>query len=142
MSDILHEIHIKAPAEHVYSALATVPGLAGWWTTTTAGESKVGGALEFRFNKHVIEMRVDALEPGKRVAWQCTKEPGDWLGTKFTFDLTEEGGRTTLVFGHRAWKEANAFFAHCSMKWATFLLSLRDYVENGKGRPFPHDLSI
>ena len=142
MSDILHEIHIKAPAESVYSALATVPGLASWWTTTTLGESKVGGALEFHFGKHAIGMRVDELEPGKRVAWQCTRETSDWLGTRFTFDLTEEGGRTTLVFGHRAWKEANAFFAHCSMKWATFLLSLRDYVETGAGRPFPHDVRI
>ena len=141
MSDILHEIRIKAPAETVYGALATVPGLAAWWTTTTSGTSEVGGALEFRFGEHAIEMRVDALEPGKRVAWQCTRDP-HWLGTRFTFDLTEKDGRTTLVFGHRAWKEANAFFAHCSMKWATFLLSLRDYVETGSGRPFPRDLAI
>jgi hypothetical protein len=28
------------------------------------------------------------------------------------------------------------------MKWATFLLSLRDYVETGKGKPSPHDLKI
>lgn len=142
MSDILHEIHIKAPAETVYRALATVPGLAGWWTATTSGHSEPGGTLEFRFGQHAIEMRVDALEPGQRVAWACTRDASDWLGTKLTFDLTEADGRTTLVFGHRAWKQANAYFAHCSMKWATFLLSLRDYVETGAGRPFPHDLRI
>ncbi len=28
------------------------------------------------------------------------------------------------------------------MKWATFLLSLKDYVETGRGRPFPNDLKI
>jgi len=28
------------------------------------------------------------------------------------------------------------------MKWATFLLSLREYVETGTGKPSPHDLKI
>jgi hypothetical protein len=28
------------------------------------------------------------------------------------------------------------------MKWATFMLSLRDYLETGKGRPFPNDIQI
>ena len=32
--------------------------------------------------------------------------------------------------------------AHCSMKWATFLLSLRKLVETGQGAPAPDDLEI
>jgi hypothetical protein len=28
------------------------------------------------------------------------------------------------------------------MKWATFLLSLKDLMEKGKGRPAPDDLEI
>ena len=32
--------------------------------------------------------------------------------------------------------------AHCSMKWAAFLLSLRDWVETGAGQPSPDDLKI
>jgi hypothetical protein len=28
------------------------------------------------------------------------------------------------------------------MKWATFLLSLREWVETGAGRPSPYDLKI
>jgi hypothetical protein len=31
---------------------------------------------------------------------------------------------------------------HCSTKWATFLLSLRDDLESGKGRPAPRDVKI
>jgi hypothetical protein len=46
------------------------------------------------------------------------------------------------VFGHRNWREAVEFTAHCSMKWATFLLSLRELVETGKGRPSPDDRKI
>ncbi|HEX6277961.1 MAG TPA: SRPBCC domain-containing protein [Polyangiaceae bacterium] len=134
---------MKARPEDVYRALATIDGLSGWWTTTTSGESAPGKKLEFRFDQHVVGMRVEALEAGKRVEWQCVDDgTPDWLGTRVTFELSEEAGRTTLVFGHRAWREANPFFAHCSMKWATFLLSLRDYAEKGEGKPFPRDIPV
>ena len=140
MADILHKLSIGAPKERVYQALATREGLASWWTSTTEGDSTPGKTLTFRFNDHLVDMRVQELQAGSRVAWECTKATPDWVGTRVTFDLGEEGGRTTLRFGHRQWGEASDFFAHCSTKWATFLLSLREYVETGKGRPFPHDL--
>lgn len=54
----------------------------------------------------------------------------------------EEDNQTIVLFGHRNWREAVEATAHCSMKWATFLLSLREYVETGKGKPSPHDLKI
>ena len=47
MSDILHQITINAPTDKVYAALSTVDGLAGWWTSTTKGESAPGKTLEF-----------------------------------------------------------------------------------------------
>lgn len=142
MPDILHKISINAPRERVYAALATVDGLAGWWTSTTSGESKPGKTLEFRFGKHVCRMRVEAQQQGEHVAWRCTDDTGEWVDTQLTFDLLEDAGRTTLLFGHRAWREGSQFFAHCSMKWATFLLSLRELVESGTGRPFPRDVQI
>jgi hypothetical protein len=30
--------------------------------------------------------------------------------------------------------------AHCSARWAYFLLSLKSYLETGRGTPFPEDL--
>jgi len=46
------------------------------------------------------------------------------------------------MFGHRNWREAVEFTAHCRMKWATFMRSLRELVETGKGRPSRVDLKI
>jgi uncharacterized protein YndB with AHSA1/START domain len=143
MPDIIHKIGVNARKEEVFKALSTIEGLAGWWTTATSGESAPGKKIEFRFNQHLVGMRVEELEAGRRVVWQCVDDgTPDWLGTRVTFELSEEGGRTTLVFGHRAWREVSPFFGHCSMKWATFLLSLRDYAEKGEGRPFPRDIQI
>ncbi len=149
MADIIHRIGIKAPASRVYKAVSTVAGVAGWWTKETLGESTKGGTLIFRFRADdgsiMGEMhgRVAELKPGKRVRWRVTDGPPEWIGTDITFDLSKGGGgKTIVIFGHRGWKKPAEFMAHCSMKWATFLLSLRQLVETGKGRPAPRDLKI
>ncbi len=69
-------------------------------------------------------------------------------GVNLLRDLVSHGncgvGRTVVPgdFGHRNWREVVEATYHCSMKWATFLLSLREYVETGEGKPSPHDLKI
>jgi hypothetical protein len=76
------------------------------------------------------------------VKWRCIEGPEEWIGTDITFELSQQDDQTIIIFGHRNWREAVEFTAHCSMKWAVFLLSLREYVETGKGKPSPHDLKI
>ena len=149
MVDIIHRVGIKAPAAKVYNAVATVDGVAGWWTKETTGESKVGGVITVRFRDHGAEtekgrmdLDVVRLNPGKEVHWRVSAGPPEWIGTDVTFTLAQEGEYTVLLFGHRNWREAVEFTAHCSMKWATFLLSLREYVETGQGKPSPQDLKI
>lgn len=142
MAEILHKLSINAPRERIYEALSTRQGLEQWWTTTTDGISVPDELLTFRFGEHAIEMRVTEMTPGHRVAWECTKSGPEWVGTKLSFELTEENGKTTLHFGHRGWADASDFYSHCSMRWAMFLLSLRELAETGKGRPFPYALPI
>lgn len=91
----------------------------------------------------VGEMVMDVIEASPaRVAWRCAGGPPDWIGTTLTFDLSEQDGMTILLFGHRGWAEETESMAHCNMKWAVFLLSLREFVETGKGHPSPGDLKI
>jgi hypothetical protein len=33
-------------------------------------------------------------------------------------------------------------FPECSMHWAIYLLSLKEFVETGKGRPHPYDMPV
>ena len=147
MVDIIHRIGIHASPAKVYAALATVDGVASWWTRETTGESKAGGVFTVRFLDHGAEkgrmdFEVIELVPGKAVRWLGKSGPEEWIGTEVTFSLSQEGKHTILIFGHRNWREAGEFMAHCSMKWATFLLSLRALVETGKGKPSPDDLKI
>lgn len=148
MADIIHRVGIKAPISKVYAALSTIDGLAGWWTQNTSGASEVGKTITFQFRdpnggiKGEFEMEVVKPEPSKRVQWTCVRGPEEWIGTDITFDLKQVNDFTIVLFGHRNWKEAVEFTAHCSTKWAVFLMSLKELVETGKGRPAPRDVKI
>ena len=148
MVDIIHRVGIKAPVAKVYAALSTVEGVAGWWTKRTSGSSKIGGKIEVIFHsadgKEIARMTMEvlALDPNKNVHWRFTSGPEEWVGTDVTFNLSRDGEYTIVLFGHNNWREAIEFTSHCSMKWATFLLSLRELVESGKGKPSPDDLKI
>ncbi len=148
MVDIIHKIGIKAPISTVYAALSTVEGVAGWWTKDTSGDSKLGGTIKVLFRSPAGELRGQMefellkLDANEQVVWRVKSGPEEWLGTDVTFALSQQGEYTVVLFGHRNWREAVEFTAHCSMKWATFLLSLRQLVETGAGQPAPDDLKI
>lgn len=148
MVNIIHRIGIKAPAEQVYKALSTIKNLANWWTEEVEGDERAGGKITFTFRsetgdiKGQMAMEVQELNSEKNIRWRCISGPDEWIATDITFDLSQVDDQTIIIFGHRNWREAVEFTAHCSMKWAVFLLSLREYVETGKGKPSPHDLKI
>lgn len=148
MADIIHRVGIKASPHKVFAALSTINGLAGWWTANTTGSTDVGKTITFQFHdpkgKIIDEMGMEVVkqEPFKRVQWQCIKGPDEWIGTEITFDLKQENEFTIVLFSHRNWKESSEFTAHCSMKWGVFLMSLKELIETGKGKPAPRDIKI
>jgi hypothetical protein len=87
-------------------------------------------------------MEVVELEPAKRVRWQVAEGPPEWVGTHVTFDLSEVDGYTIVLFKHEGWEEPVEFMHHCSTKWASYLLSLKQLVETGTGAPAPRDVMI
>ena len=135
--DILHRVGIDAAPAKVFDALTTIEGLSAWWTPSK-GNAAQGGRIDFKF----CEMEVVAAEPGKLVRSRCTGGPEEWVGTEVIFRLEQKREQTFVLFSHAGWKEPVEFMHHCSTKWGTFLLSLRDYVERGAGKPSPNDLKI
>ena len=148
MVDIIHKVGIKAPVSKVYAALSTVEGVAGWWSRETSGDAQPGGTIKVVFRspagelKGQMEFCLLELRPSEQVVWRVTSGPEEWVGTNVTFSLSQRGEQTVVIFGHRNWREAVEFTAHCSMKWATFMLSLKQLVETGVGLPAPDDLKI
>ncbi|GAA2996324.1 SRPBCC domain-containing protein [Streptosporangium longisporum] len=143
MVDILHRIAIKSSPAEVYSALTTTEGLAGWWTTDTEGKGNdVGGVLRFQFPNGGFDMKTLDLDPDKHVLWEVVEGPAEWIGTHVDWDLSQADDHTVILFKHKGWEEPVEFMHHCSTKWATFLLSLKSLIENGKGSPAPDDVKI
>lgn len=141
MADIYHQIGVVTGSGEIYSALTTTDGLSSWWAPAS-GTSSTGGKLLFHFGEHQIEMTVRELVPDKKVVWQCTEQEGEWKDTLIEFELLDDGEQVFINFAHRDWAEQTSLCSHCSTKWAVFLLSLKDYLEKGKGRPFPEDTHI
>jgi uncharacterized protein YndB with AHSA1/START domain len=143
MADILHRVGIKSSLDKVYKALATVEGLAGWWTDDTRGESKVGGVIHFQFGERgFFDMKVLEFQPPTRVLWQVVDGPEEWIGTTVSWELRQEKDYIIILFKHQGWKEPVEFMHHCSTKWGIFLMSLKSLLETGKGAPYPNDVKI
>jgi len=144
MADILHLVNIAAPPEKVFAALSEQSGLAGWWTENVKAEPKVGSVAKFRFGDKGggSDMAITALQPHRLVRWRCVDHLSgeEWIGTEVLFELVAEPDRTVLRFSHLRWLEATDFLRACSVRWALYLVSLKNLVETGKGNPWPRDI--
>ena len=142
--EIWHEILVHATPGELYEALTDAHKLAHWWTTDVRGESVVGRKLEFWFSGFcgaIVE--VEALKPNELVWWRVFDGGAeDWIGTSIEFEIVRDEQKMLLHFRHSRWKESANSFPHCSLGWAIFLLSLKAFVETGKGRPHPYDMPI
>jgi uncharacterized protein YndB with AHSA1/START domain len=142
--EIWHEILINASPSAVYEAVTDAKKLAHWWTTGARGESAIGKRLEFWFGEFcAAEMEVTVLKPSELVRWRVTpKVESDWVHTEVEFKIFRVNKQTVLHFRHSNWREDAKMFPHCSLGWAIFLLSLKEFVETGKGRPYPYDIPV
>jgi len=139
MPGITRVTRVKATPERVFEAITTAQGISKWWTRDVQLDSAVGGVGEFAFfeRKVVTKVRIDALQPPRRVAWTTLESnaPGGWRGTTIMFDLRADGGETVISFAHRGFKEANEGFERVTSGWAYYLESLKQFLETGQGTP-------
>ena len=138
-------IGAKTTPKKAYAALTDPSKLAKWWTPDTRGSgTRVGDTLEFWFGDFCEKFDVTGLRPGKEVAWKAPKHQGapEWEGTEVKFTISKDKKQTFVRFRHSGWKENSDFHAHCSTRWAVFLVSLKELLETGKGRPIPNDIRV
>lgn len=143
MVDILHQVGVVAPLAEVYGAVATPEGVAGWWSIDTTGKSEVGGRLAVRFGADGgFDLEILELDPVGRVRWGVVGGPDEWIGTKVEWRFEQRGTYTIVDVTHAGWREPTELMRECSTKWAIFLMSLKELVETGRGRPAPDDVQI
>ena len=143
MAEIVHRVGIKAPLNQVHASFATLRGLREFWTTKVLGDPAPGGRLSFYFAGEDPSAVMQVLEVNPtRIAWHCVEGPPEWIDTQIAFDLRESGSECAVFFRHSQWAVVSEFTAHCSTKWAYFLLGLKFHLEGAASVAHPHDVAI
>ena len=139
MHDVMHLIRIHAPSDGIYEAITQADGIRQWWTRDAVIEPKVGATGEFGFNekRFVAKVTVEELSPTTRVRWKVANSA--WPGNDIEFNLKADGSDTTLLFAHRGFPRADEGFASATTRWGFYLLSLKRYLQTGRGTPNPED---
>ena len=134
---IYHDFFINASKEEVYRSI-TLPGeLTNWWPLECQGDPKVGSAYRFYFGpKYDWEGTVAIAKLNESFYIDMTKTDEDWEGTRFGFDLEEDGKHTKVCFSHINWKSNSEHYRIASFCWAMLLNGLKDYIEKGIVIPF------
>jgi uncharacterized protein YndB with AHSA1/START domain len=134
MPDIKHLVHLKAPIETVYAALATEDGLKSWWT---ADSSVQDDKADFGFyNRAVVfHMTIEELKPNSRIVWKCHGDDPDWKDTTLIWELRAEGDGTTLLFTHAGWRHDDEHFASSNSTWGMLMYHLKDRLEGRASGP-------
>ncbi len=139
MSDIVQELLIEATPEQTFYALTTAEGIRQWWSNQVTAEPAVGSLIEVSFpNGNVFELEVVDLEVRKKVHWQVKLSPHDWEGSTITWDLTPMSQGTRLRFGQHDLEVGPTGYSieETRAGWEYFLVSLKSYLETGKGTPY------
>ena len=143
MARIKHRVGIVAPPQDVWAALTEAERICGWWSSSADGSSQLGGTLNLGFEGltklsfHVIQHQENRL-----LHLRNMDGPGAWSGSDLAFQLEQGEGQTFLTLNHSNDAASEEDFQFFMTKWPIFLVSLKSYVETGKGRPFPDDIKI
>ena len=136
MPEIDHEIKIQGTPEQVFAALSTHEGVASWQTPHAEGTGAVGSQWRFKFTDRAeFDWEVLESEPPNRIVWQCTKGPGDSVGTTTMFLISPSDDRTLLELKHSGWPGTHGNFRKCNTTWAVLLHHIQQYVQTGSPAP-------
>jgi hypothetical protein len=118
-------------------------GLNGWWATTSYGTPEVGQMLDLHFSDVVaLSFRIEALKENALICLHCVSGPHLWQGSTLAFSLKQDANQVWVELLHENAAASEDEFLYFSTKWTCYLLSLRDLIEHGTGRPYPNDVKI
>jgi hypothetical protein len=141
-SDFSTRFLVDQTPNEVFNAVNNV---RGWWSERIDGcTSQLNDEFTYqRWELHKCTMKLTEVIPDKKVVWLClgnyfsfTKDQTEWVGTKIEFDISEEDGKTQLVFIHHGLTRAYECYDICFDAWTSYIQgSLKDLITTGKGQP-------
>ena len=139
MAAIVKEFIVEATPQRVWGALTQPDEIGHWWTNDLNVTPVVGSLAEFRFGEwgdFVVRVEVAELDQDKQVRWISRRGPAPhWDGTSVTWQLEPVHNGTRVVFNHDGFVKKDERYEMTSAWWEHFLVSLKSYLETGKGTP-------
>jgi uncharacterized protein YndB with AHSA1/START domain len=147
MVAIKHLLKIEVKPLLVYEALTMANGIRNWWTDNADLDGEVGGEGIFRFQYDTTvetKIKIISLQEPVLVSWLVLASfRPEQNGTIISFELRANGKATLLHFIQEGYTKADDTYALMNTGWAYYLVSLKRYLEKGKGQPSPQvDFSI
>ena len=143
MARVKHRVGIVGDINTIYRAMYEPKGLNGWWATKTEGNPKIGEILDLHFSDVVtLSFKIVALQDNSLIHLHCVSGPGAWQDCDLTFSFQQDKDQVWVSLVHENAAASEDDFLYFTTKWPCYLLSLRDMIESGKGRPYPYDTKI
>ena len=131
MSNISHLIRINANTTDTFRAITSSEAISKWFTDTECDRWEAGSTVTW-FGE--TDMTITDYKDDECVSLHVNRG-GGWDGTDIRFSVEADADGTIVRFDHSAWDAVTDHFRDCSMSWAYFLESLKQYVETGIGTP-------
>ncbi len=133
--DFTYSFESSKSTETIFETLLDV---RKWWfgvyeETITGKSKKVNDEFNFKAGGgvHDTTQKLVELIPNKKIAWLVTasnltflKKPGEWLNTKFYFELAKAGSKTKITFTHEGLTPSIECYKDCSGGWTQYLQNL------------------
>ena len=144
MKDYQQTIAINTPVKEVYTAITQ--HIAHWWSNDLSGAAaKPGDRFHIAFNKTNKTFEIAEAIPNERIVWKCVQahidmasltNKSEWVGTHLIWTMSPADTGSILTFLHEGLNQSFECYTVCESGWNTYLASLLDYLNTGKGRPF------
>lgn len=139
MARVHHRIGVNATQEQLFACLVEPEQLTGWWATTA--EKNTTLRLGFA-GLTTLEFEIVECRPPERLLLRCIGKPETWSGSSLEFRTEPSEKQTFVYLTHSKPSASDSEFLYFNTKWPLFLVSLKDFVEQGAGRPYPNDQRI
>lgn len=125
-------ILVEQSPEEVYNVILDV---RAWWSglygeSFEGSSEKLGDEFSFRAGDgaHYTKQKLVELVPDKTVVWLVTEanlsfvnKTNEWEGTMFGFEISQESGKTKIVFTHKGLVPEFECYNACAPAWTQYM---------------------
>jgi len=143
LAKVRHQVGIVGDVNDIYLAIHEPRRLSRWWASKASGFPQQGQILNLEFAELVtLSFKLENLKDNALVHLHCVTGPGAWNNSNLIFSLKPDDNQVWVKLEHENPDASEDDFLYFSTKWTCYLLSLRDLIETGQGRPYPNDIKI